>query len=121
MKSAIIVMMEMADQLKIYHWQTKSFAEHKALGKVYDALVDRTDDFVEVFMGKYGRMKLDRTDTIEIENYSPEALRQYVDVCVEFLTSLNSQLDAKKDSDLLNIRDDMLGELNRLKYLLTLS
>jgi hypothetical protein len=29
-------------------------------------------------------------------------------------------LDAKKDTDLLNIRDEILGSVNQTKYLLTL-
>jgi hypothetical protein len=29
-------------------------------------------------------------------------------------------LDAKKDTDLLNIRDAILGDINQTKYLLTL-
>jgi hypothetical protein len=29
-------------------------------------------------------------------------------------------LDAKKDTDLLNIRDEMLADVNKTKYLLTL-
>jgi hypothetical protein len=36
------------------------------------------------------------------------------------LESLNTKLDAKKDSDLLNQRDEVLGDLNKFLYLLTL-
>ena len=41
-------------QLKVLHWQTKSYAEHKAFGKLYDALDGLFDTFIEVYMGKYG-------------------------------------------------------------------
>jgi hypothetical protein len=33
---------------------------------------------------------------------------------------LSESYDPKMDSDLLNIRDEMLAEINKLKYLLTL-
>jgi hypothetical protein len=36
------------------------------------------------------------------------------------LIGLNDILDKLKDSDLLNIRDEILGSLNQLKYLLSL-
>jgi hypothetical protein len=33
---------------------------------------------------------------------------------------LTDKLDSKKDTDLLNIRDEMLAAVNKIKYLLTL-
>jgi hypothetical protein len=33
---------------------------------------------------------------------------------------MTEQLDSRYDTDLLNLRDEMLGEINKLKYLLTL-
>jgi hypothetical protein len=40
------------NQLKINHWQTKSYAEHQALGGAYDEFSDLVDEFVEVFNGQ---------------------------------------------------------------------
>jgi hypothetical protein len=37
-----------------------------------------------------------------------------------YLIDLTNELDTSKDTDLLNIRDEMLGEVNKLAYLLTL-
>jgi hypothetical protein len=42
------------------------------------------------------------------------------DSYIVFLIGLNDILDKVQDSDLLNIRDEILGSLNQLKYLLTL-
>jgi hypothetical protein len=39
---------------------------------------------------------------------------------IQFLIGLSNTLDKNQDSDLLNIRDEMLGSLNQLKYLLSL-
>jgi hypothetical protein len=36
------------------HWASKSYAEHKTLGKFYDALVDGIDGIVEAYQGWYG-------------------------------------------------------------------
>ena len=39
----------------------------------------------------------------------------------EFLAGINSKVNPGIDSDLLNIRDEMLGVLNHTSYLLKLS
>ena len=48
-------------------------------------------------------------------------LRKEIEEYKVFLQSLTNTLDASKDSDLLNIRDEMLGQLNQFTYLLTLN
>jgi len=91
-------------QLKVLHWQTKSYAKHVAYGGTYDALDGLIDSFTEIYMGKYGRVIIEQDDAINLE----------------FLLSMDDKLDQTKDTDLLNIRDEMLAEINKLKYLLTL-
>jgi hypothetical protein len=41
-------------QTHIFHLQTKSFAEHKALQDYYDAIADLVDGIVESAQGKWG-------------------------------------------------------------------
>lgn len=36
------------------HWQTKSYAEHVALGDLYDGIVDKIDGIVEMYQGAFG-------------------------------------------------------------------
>jgi hypothetical protein len=43
-----------------------------------------------------------------------------MDGICEFLVSMTDELDSRYDTDLLNLRDEMLGDINKLKYLLTL-
>jgi hypothetical protein len=105
-------------QLRILHWQTKSYAKHKAYGDSYDELSDLIDGFMEELMGKYGRFSL-TSNSIQIINIEDLAVDDFVDGSIEFLASLTEQLDPV-DTNLLNIRDEMLGVLNKLKYLLTL-
>jgi DNA-binding ferritin-like protein len=109
------------NQLKIHHWQTKSYAQHQAFGGTYGDLTDLIDEFVELFMGKYGRIKAKGGFTIKLENYETLAPTDLADKYIAYLVDeLPKELDAEKDTDLLNIRDEMLGLLNKLKYLLTL-
>jgi len=106
-------------QLRILHWQTESYAQHKAFGDTYAALGDLIDSFMEGVMGKYGRFVL-KNNSIQIINMSQLDLSDFVEGTSEFLTSLSEQLDPQTDTDLLNIRDEMLGNISKLKYLLTL-
>lgn len=111
--------LKIQNQLRIFHWQTSSYAQHKAFGSAYNALDDLIDTFVEIFTGKYGKTKASAQYVIELDNYSDDYLST-IDSFIVYLVNLSNELDASIDTDLLNIRDEMLGELNRLKYLLTL-
>ena len=105
-------------QMKINHWQTKGFARHNAFGGFYDALDELIDTFVEAAMGKYGRFILDdETKTIQLNNLSDIDMKGLVTTVRNAFVQM--ELDPA-DTDLMNIRDEMLGELNKLSYLLTL-
>lgn len=107
-------------QLKINHWQTKGYARHQAFGMVYDELQDLVDTYVEEAMGKYGRFVLDdETKTITLSNLSELDIKSFVNTVKEALIQFTEQVE-DTDTNLLNIRDEMLGLINKLSYLLTL-
>jgi Family of unknown function (DUF5856) len=108
-------------QLKIFHWQTKAYSRHNAFAMTRDALEESMDDFVEQAMGQYGRFKLDdETKTIELVNISDVKPEEMIEtICQSFVQWTNS-ID-EKDTNLLNLRDEMLGLFQKLKYLLTLN
>lgn len=112
--------LKIQQQLRIFHWQTESYAQHKAFGKAYEEFDDLIDTFVETYIGKYGKVKAKLTYNIELDNLT-DSYMTYINDYITYLLSLNNELDSSKDSDLLNIRDEMLTVLNRLKYLLSLS
>lgn len=107
-------LMYLQTQIRIFHWQTTSFAQHEAFGKFYDSLSDLTDEFVEAFQGRYERIMFN--DTIALKNLDEVDVNAALDRVVEILTN---ELELS-DTDLLNIRDEMLSAVNKLKYLLTL-
>jgi hypothetical protein len=82
--------------------------------------MENTDEFIETYMGKYGRVIAAGTFNITLANYKDADFLVLTNNYIGFLISLNDMLDKVKDSDLLNIRDEILGSLNQLKYLLTL-
>lgn len=42
------------DTAHMWHWKTRSFAQHLALGELYDGLLTLTDELMEMYMGTYG-------------------------------------------------------------------
>jgi len=47
-------MFMLRDAAHTAHWATKSYAEHVALGELYDEIPDRVDAIIEVYQGFYG-------------------------------------------------------------------
>jgi DNA-binding ferritin-like protein len=107
-------------QLKVLHWQTKGYARHNAFSTIREDLEGLMDDFVEEAMGQYGRFVLDdETNTIQLANLSELKPLEMVNTICDALVQLTEQIDPK-DTNLLNIRDEILGKFQKLKYLLTL-
>jgi hypothetical protein len=45
------------NQIHVFHLQTESYSQHKALGKFYDEITDLIDGIVESYQGKHGIIK----------------------------------------------------------------
>jgi len=72
-------------------------------------------------MGKHGRFVLDEsTRNIEIFNLQDIEIVKFIQKIKQFLIDLGKELSPESDTDLLNIKDEMLAEVNKLAYLLTL-
>lgn len=107
-------------QFKFLHWQTFGDAKHKAYGDIYDSLGDIIDKFVEAMMGKYGRVEFEPEFSIMFQDIKSLSVQNFMDGITEFLVGMSDHLDSRYDSDLLNLRDEMLADINQLKYRLTL-
>lgn len=111
------------NQIRVFHWQTNSFAEHEALGKLYESLDELIDEFVEVFSGRYGKVpKANEVFDAKARNYvRNEDTKAYLDEIADYLSKEVDDFLEEEDTELLNIRDEMLAAVNRTKYLLGLS
>ena len=111
----------MQNQLRICHWQTLKFSEHKAFGKAYENLNTLIDEFMEVCMGKHDRFNFEGGScSFQLFNLGDMDVIQFLDSCIAFLVSLDLMYDSKMDTDLMNIRDEIMALINKTKYLLTL-
>ena len=111
----------MREQIKLYHWQTHSFAQHKATDDLLDSLDKAIDDYVEVYMGKYGRPKVAaRNNAVRIQNMNAKSITRFIKDCAAYLEGTLVKKLKPSDTDLVNLRDEMLGDLHRVLYLFTL-
>ena len=115
------LMMTLRDQVKIYHWQTLSYPRHIATNDLLPKLDANIDQFVEVYIGKYGRPKFTgRSSTIKLVNYNDKDAPKFIQDAINWLTYKLSKHVKNTDTDLLNIRDTILADLNQVSYLFTL-
>uniref|UniRef100_A0A6C0F636 Uncharacterized protein n=1 Tax=viral metagenome TaxID=1070528 RepID=A0A6C0F636_9ZZZZ len=123
-KEAIVLnFIEMLNTVKLFHWKTNSYAKHKATDDLYSELNGNIDSFVEVLLGKQGdRIDLVSTKTIPLFAYnSADDFKRKIEEYKKYLIGMTASgtLNLSNNSDLLNIRDEILGNLNQFTYLWT--
>lgn len=105
------------EQLHLTHWQTTSYAEHQALGSLYDYVHDFKDGVIEKLMGYTGK----RPGPYKIEALTNCTGNQCVSDLLSFASSLKSYAESNGYHDIANLADALSGEAAKTKYLLTLS
>lgn len=123
-KEVTLVFFEMLLLVKLYHWNTYSYATHKATDDLYSSLNGHVDEFMEVLMGKANsRIDLSGKKCISLHYLtSNEQMRKKVEQFKSYLVGMEKHraLQTMSNTDLFNIRDEILGDMNKFLYLLTL-
>jgi hypothetical protein len=113
-KSNIVVQfIEFINMVKMFHWQTEYYSKHKITDDLYKTLNEQTDKYVEILFSKKLILNFPKTIAM-VTNLDNAAFQQKVEKFKNYLISLNY---SKEDSDLQNLRDDILGSLNQFNYL----
>ena len=113
--------MNFLNDVQSYHWQTKSYAEHEALGEYYNKFNELNDRLVETYQGK----------TNQRINFSAElrpGIMNYADKEI-VKSEVNKQADRINEAykliegqiDLESILEDMQEATSQLSYHLSLS
>ena len=113
--------MNFLNDIQAYHWQTKSYAEHEALGEYYNKFNDLNDRLVETYQGKTNeRIKFSAELRPGIMNYADKEIVK---------SEVNKQADRINEAykliegqiDLESILEDMQEATSQLSYHLSLS
>lgn len=107
--------------IKLYHWSTQSYSRHKAADQLYSDIQAGMDKFVEVYIGAYGRKEVfkGKAPAIDLQLISDKDASVLLDQIIKFLEADIPKY--VKESDLLNIRDELLANMHQAKYLFTLA
>lgn len=119
----VLMFLQMLNTIKLYHWKTISYATHKATDDLYTTLGANVDLFVETMLGKKGdRVNLMNVKHLPLMDYTNITdFKNEIQKYKNYMVGMNDSktVDLKGNSDLLNIRDTILGDLNKFTYLLT--
>ena len=115
MGAFILTLLHAATNTHLLHWQTKSLAQHIALGEFYEALPDLIDDLVEATQGATGEIIQFPAD------YYPPAengLTELKELREYFVENRNVM---PPDSEIQNLLDNIAGQIDSTLFKLSLS
>lgn len=119
-ENIIKIFFHMQHSIKLYHWQTTSYPRHMATNTLLNTLNNLIDTFVETFIGKYSRPSFNSDLVINISELSDDDIIKLFNRYIKFLSTDITKYISPTDTDLLNIRDEMVGLFNKTLYLFTL-
>lgn len=106
------------EQLHLIHWQTTSYAEHQAIGSLYDYVHDFKDGVIEKLMGYTGR----RLKVYKMQPIMDTASATGVATELKgFAHELMTWAESNQYCDVENMAQELSGQAAKTLYLLTLS
>lgn len=106
--------------VKVFHWQTNSFAQHKATDGFLLKYLPLTDQLIEVYLGVYPEAKPYLSSglkhmPIEIKETNESII---VKMSKELGRHLNDmEKNGIRESSILTIRDSIVSEIEQMIYL----
>lgn len=116
MEDLLSVLIHSVNQTHVFHLQTKSFAEHKALNKYYDSIGDIVDTLAEAYQGKYGILKYKNVSKIE-QYESKEQLIEYFNKILKIIEKTRPIKDSFIENIVQEVETLIYSTLYKLKYL----
>ena len=105
---------------KIYHWQTHSYAKHIASDNLHENITKHIDLIVESIQGDHNkRIKFTPECSLKLSNMNDVNMRTLLgDFKLWLETDFTRAVSGSKY--LLNIKDEMMADVNKTLYLFSL-
>lgn len=115
----VSTLLEFQNQVKIYHWSTDKYARHVATDTLFNNLGQNIDKFIETYQGSRNKkIKISGKCILTLIHINDSNMLDYLKEFAKWLSvDLPKLLDQKYDTDLLNIRDEILTDVNKTVYL----
>lgn len=112
-------LLQLRNQIKLYHWQTDMHSRHVSADKFLDKAEKIIDNIVESYQGKYGIIYLNGNNkNIKLDNIKDKDIKKYLLTVRDFLIKIYPQfINKNTNTDLLNLRDELIAEINITLYL----
>jgi hypothetical protein len=107
----ISTLMGSRTQAHIFHLQSPSYAQHKALQKYYEDIVDLIDSYVESCQGRHGIIRGYQPTT---QIFEDDSTLKYFMGLQKFVDGIYEQLP--EDTDLRNIADEIKALISQTIY-----
>ncbi len=106
----VITFLDFLMLIKLFHWNTRSYSNHKATDELFASISSHIDSFVEILLGG------SRLPNFKIKTYyynlNDKDFIKKVNVFKQYLINLSLNR-----TELSNIRDEILGDVNQFIYL----
>ena len=107
----ISTLMASRQQAHVFHWQTNSYAAHKALNEYYDEIVGLFDGLVESFQGRYG---IARGYTSPVSFKEDDQAVNYFEALSKYVETIRTKIP--QDSYIQNQVDEVVDLIESTKY-----
>ena len=116
-KDIIEFSLNLLNQVRVFHWMTTSYAQHKALGDLYEALSDNVDTLVETYIGNKDRQQMITFQIQTSANSDLTHLSMFLKQAYNDLKVFRGQI---KTTEIQNVIDELSTNINQAVYLLKL-
>jgi DNA-binding ferritin-like protein len=117
--SYLVKCMGYVNQIRINHWQTTVYAEHKLTDELFGSLNDLIDKLAETTMGIFSRPQITMTNN-QLCDIKLCNTKNILDTLSKNTNDLMNELKDTEYEDLKNIMAEFFETINKAKYLLTL-
>ena len=112
MNNLYLEMVQYRENLKLFHFTSKRYSEHKVSDETLSEFDNKFDQFWEQYQGQYGRLNI-KSSSVKIGMCTHNELILYTNKLIKELETI------KLSFDLSNIRDEIVGFLYKFIYLLS--
>jgi len=107
-KGMVSTLLHSQTQVHIFHLQTKSYSEHKALQGYYEGIDVLVDGIIESYQGKYDIIK-------QYESFKPEDYKSTEQV-INYFKSLDDMIDKNRKSVKESYIQNQIDTVQELLY-----
>jgi hypothetical protein len=103
--------------MKLFHFQTTLYGAHKASDSYSETFASTMDKLLEIAQGIYGKITLKKFSLMGSSHTDENIIKHLDGIIILLRNKINDILG--ENTELISVRDELLGNVEQLKYLLT--